>query len=275
MATRRSQLALARMHQAKSFVMLANKYSPTKSISGYWAEEKIDGVRARWTPEGFRSRSGRLYPTPSAILDTMRAHFGDVPLDGELHAGRGNFQRAVSVVRNSHSTATDWKAITYTVFDLVTPDPCAQRRRELGQLVDAQQCPFVQLVPYFGRVETPDDVESALRKALAVNCEGIILRQAAAPYRFGRSNALLKYKRWKTAEAVVRSFQWGEGKHAGSVGALLCSWPDGSDLFGIGSGLSDVDRLRAVDWVGRTVIFRYFELTEDGLPRFPSFVRVK
>eukprot|EP01114_Cavostelium_apophysatum_P015998 TRINITY_DN4483_c0_g1_i3.p1 TRINITY_DN4483_c0_g1~~TRINITY_DN4483_c0_g1_i3.p1 ORF type:complete len:160 (+),score=48.71 TRINITY_DN4483_c0_g1_i3:234-713(+) len=51
---------------------------------------------------------------------------------------------------------------------------------------------------------------------------------------------------------------------------LLCRWQMGK-LFSVGSGLTDKER-DSPPKVGTIITYRYQNLTEDGVPRFPSYV---
>ena len=103
--------------------------------------------------------------------------------------------------------------------------------------------------------------------------EGLMLRQPGSKYVAGRSTTLLKVKTFHDAEAVVLGHQAGAGRHKGRLGALLVRLPDGTE-FAIGTGFSDRERENPPA-VGATVTFRYQELSEAGVPRFPSWVGVR
>jgi len=65
----------------------------------------------------------------------------------------------------------------------------------------------------------------------------------------------------------------GQGKYDGVLGALQCQTEAGKQ-FEIGSGFSDEDRKRI--WKNRKdlpkfVNYKFQNLTEDGIPRFPIF----
>jgi DNA ligase-1 len=100
-----------------------------------------------------------------------------------------------------------------------------------------------------------------------------MLRQPASKYVAGRSSTLLKVKTFHDAEAVVTGHQAGTGKHSGRLGALLVRLADGTD-FAIGTGFSDRERANPPA-IGQTVTFRYQELSDGGVPRFPSYVGVR
>jgi DNA ligase-1 len=99
-----------------------------------------------------------------------------------------------------------------------------------------------------------------------------MLREPGSRYEAGRSSTLLKVKRFLDAEARVVEHLPGAGRHKGRLGALGVVLPDGT-LFSVGTGFSDAQRENPPP-VGSLITFRYQELSDGGVPRFPSFVRV-
>lgn len=57
------------------------------------------------------------------------------------------------------------------------------------------------------------------------------------------------------------------------MGALLVELPDGT-RFAVGTGFSDAER-RNPPPKGSVITFRYQELSDGGVPRFPSYVGVR
>ena len=102
--------------------------------------------------------------------------------------------------------------------------------------------------------------------------ESLRLRHPSSPYEVGRSTTLLKVKTFHDAKAEVVGCQPGKGKNKGKLGALLMKLEDGTS-FSLGTGFSDRERENPPA-IGCKVTFRYQELTDGGVPRFPSFVRV-
>ena len=96
-----------------------------------------------------------------------------------------------------------------------------------------------------------------------------MLRQPESLYVVGRSSTLLKVKSFRDDEAVVIAHIAGTGRHKGRMGALQVRLADGTE-FAIGTGFSDKERDNPPA-LGSTVIFRYQELTDGGVPQFPSF----
>ena len=98
-----------------------------------------------------------------------------------------------------------------------------------------------------------------------------MLHHRQAAYRSGRSGDLLKLKRFDDAEAVVLGYKPGKGKYQGMVGSLKVRSEDGREFY-IGSGLKDAQR-REPPALGNVVTYRFQGLTDNGLPRFPVFLR--
>jgi DNA ligase 1 len=123
-----------------------------------------------------------------------------------------------------------------------------------------------------GRCRGLAHLREELARVEALGGEGLMLRQPGSAYETGRSFTLLKIKSFHDAEAVVLAHQSGKGRHKGRLGALAVRLPDGTE-FSVGTGFSDAERA-APPPLGSTITFRYQELSDGGVPRFPSFVRV-
>lgn len=249
-------------------LLLAESWDNAADLTDWWMSEKLDGVRAYWDGKQFLSRQGNLYHAPDWFLEGMPA----VPLDGELWIDRKKFQRTVSIVRRQDKNDL-WKEVKYLVFD--APAAAGSFEDRLAFLRD-------QILRGAGRFTQLHAQErcrnlAALRAELtrieALGGEGLMLRQPGSKYVAGRSATLLKVKTFHDAEATVVGHQPGEGRHKGRLGALLVRLADGTD-FAIGTGFSDRERERPPG-VGAIVTFRYQELSEAGVPRFPSWVGVR
>ena len=65
----------------------------------------------------------------------------------------------------------------------------------------------------------------------------------------------------------------GAGRHKGRLGALQVELPDGT-RFSVGTGFSDAERENPPP-IGSVITFRYQELSDGGVPRFPSYIAVR
>jgi DNA ligase-1 len=100
-----------------------------------------------------------------------------------------------------------------------------------------------------------------------------MMRKPGSLYVAGRSDTLLKVKSFHDAEARVIEHSAGTGRHKGRLGALVVELPDGT-TFNVGTGFSDRER-EEPPAIGAVITFRYQELSDGGVPRFPSYVGVR
>ena len=249
-------------------VLLAESWDNAADLSGWWMSEKLDGVRAYWDGKQFISRQGNLYHAP----DWFVAGLPSVPLDGELWIGRKKFQRTVSVVRRQDKTDL-WKEVSYLVFD--APAATGGFEDRLAYLKDTLSGHTLAHVrPHAHELcKSIDCLRAELTRVESLGGEGLMLRQPGSKYVAGRSSTLLKVKTFHDTEALVIGHLPGAGRHKGRLGALQARLPDGTE-FSIGTGFSDKERSNPPP-IGATVTFRYQELSEGGVPRFPSYVAVR
>ena len=120
---------------------------------------------------------------------------------------------------------------------------------------------------------------------VAQGYEGIMIKDALAPYESKRSTNWMKWKPVITVDLEVVNVEEGTGRNAGRLGALVCQGiDDGREIHvNVGSGLSDGDR--DAFWadrdslLGHTVEIKADAITQnqDGTYslRFPRFERFR
>lgn len=250
-------------------ILLANVYREGIDVGAYLVSEKLDGVRAIWDGEHLRFRSG----LPVAAPEWFIAALPKVPLDGELWAGRGTFERLSGIVRKAVPVDEEWRQVRYMIFELPgAPGDFATRARQIESVVQSAQLPWLQAIEQRPAVDRRQ-VAKMLADVLKAGGEGLMLHRADASYETGRSDTLLKVKPWLDAEGVVVAHLPGKGRHAGRLGAVRLRLPDGRHLS-IGTGFTDAQRDDPPP-LGSVVTYRYRELTASGLPRFASFLRIR
>jgi DNA ligase 1 len=258
-----------------SLVMLAKTYAG-QDPTGWWMSEKLDGVRLLWTGAEALSRNGKLI----AIPDSLWAQLPAIALDGELWLGRGRFQETVSIVRRQTPDAR-WDRIQYRIFDApLVAGGFEVRLNAARQAIDFAR-PGVAVLEQV-RCLGQEHLTETFRDAISAGAEGVMLRRPGSDYSRKRSADLLKYKPCLMGiDAMVVGHQEGLGKHTGRLGALLCTFipgqaelaklqPNYTKIFGVGTGLSDTNRENPPA-IGSTIRISCFELTDDGLPRFPVY----
>jgi DNA ligase-1 len=249
-------------------LLLAESWDGSTDPAGWWLSEKLDGVRAYWDGKQFLSRLGNLYHAP----DWFTAGLPEVPLDGELWLGRKQFQRAVSIVRRQDKNDL-WKEIRFLVFDAPAVDAeFEQRLRFVGDFMKKHGPKYADIHAH-ALCKGIDHLQQELAKVEAQGGEGLMLRQPNSRYAVGRSLTLLKVKRFQDAEGRVVGHEAGKGRHKGRLGALLVEMADGT-RFAVGTGFSDAEREQPPS-VGSVITFRYQELSDGGVPRFPSYAGIR
>lgn len=249
-------------------LLLAERWDNATDLSGWWMSEKLDGVRAYWDGKVIFSRLGNVFHAPDWFL----AGLPEIPLDGELWIGRKAFQRTVGIVRRQDKSDL-WKEVNFLAFDAPAADgPFEDRLSLVRDHVERRGASHVR-----AHEHAPCTSLAHLREELArvesLGGEGLMMRQPGSRYEVGRSLTLLKIKSFRDAEARVLEHQKGAGRHKGRLGALFVELADGT-RFSVGTGFSDAER-GAPPPIGSIITFRYQELSDGGVPRFPSYVGVR
>jgi DNA ligase 1 len=249
--------------------LLANVANAAIDPTPYLVSEKYDGVRAIWDGKTLRSRSGNLINAPAWFI----AKLPPQRLDGELWLGRGQFEQLSGYVRKTTPQDEEWRQIKYMIFELPeAPGTFEQRYQQIKQVVAATNWPQLVAVEQF-RLPNNAALKRKLNEVVRAGGEGLMLHLADAPYITGRNDALLKLKPLEDAEATVIGHLPGKGKYAGMMGALQVEMADGK-RFQIGTGFTDAVRANPPA-VGTVITFTYRGLTNNGLPRFASYLRVR
>jgi DNA ligase-1 len=249
-------------------VLLAERWDNETDLSGWWMSEKLDGVRAYWDGKQFLSRLGNVYHAPDWFLEGLP----EVPLDGELWLARKAFQRTVSIARRQDKS-DHWRELRYVVFDAPAHGAHFEARMAFFQEVIAKRKPPFAVAHPHEVCRDLDHLRRELARVEELGGEGLMIRQPRSKYEVGRSLTLLKVKSFRDAEARVLEHQAGAGRHKGRLGALFVEMADGT-RFAVGTGFSDAEREDPPP-VGSVITFRYQELSEGGVPRFPSYVGVR
>ena len=266
LASQPAAYATTPLHTAPA-PMLASRITGDIDITAWLVSEKLDGVRARWDGRQLVTRAGNRIDAPAWFTAGWPAQ----SMEGELWIGRGRFQEISDLVRALQPDVSAWRQVRFMAFDLpASPHAFASRTRELRVLVERTASPRLQRISQLHFSERAQ-LDAWLNAVTGGGGEGLMLHHANAHYRAGRTDHLLKYKRWNDAEARVVGYRPGKGKYDGMVGALLVVDARGR-RFALGSGLRDADRATPPA-VGSTVTFRYDGVTAKGTPRFARYLR--
>jgi DNA ligase-1 len=103
--------------------------------------------------------------------------------------------------------------------------------------------------------------------------EGVVVRDLNAPYIAKQTSKVLKVKSFYETEYKVLGYTQGKGKYKGMMGAIKCELKNGK-IFKIGSGFTKEERKNPPK-IGDILTFNYKEMTKNGVPIFPVFMRVR
>lgn len=250
-------------------ILLAKVYNNNIHLENYWVSEKLDGVRAFWNGKQFISRRGNIFHAPKWFTKVLP----QLSLDGELWLGRGRFEELSGIVRRQNPTDSDWKNIYYMVFDLPhSPSVFNVRLKQLDKIITEINSKHIQLIKHY-KVATHLNLQKQLNTLVAQGAEGLMLHAGASLYKSGRHNDLLKLKKYDDAEAIVLKHLPGKGKYKGLMGSILVENRD-NKRFKIGTGFTDAER-KHPPAIGSTISYKYTGLTNHGIPRFASYMRIR
>lgn len=149
-----------------------------QNIDGWLMSEKLDGWRAFWTGSEFVTREGNILDAP----EWFKAGMPTVMLDGEIFAGRGEFNQIQTLM------ASGWHWLTFQVFD--APEVVAPFRARLKFLAGVALPSHASLVPHVRCRDTQHMIEAA-EAVVSDGGEGVVIRNPRAMYEQGRTlNAL-------------------------------------------------------------------------------------
>ncbi len=250
-------------------VYLESLNSDSNKIQQYWISEKLDGVRGRWTGSKLLTRQGNIIITPNNFTQ----NWPKVALDGELWLKRDSFDQVSGIVRRKVAKESDWQNIRFMVFDLPHHQGnFSQRLIAIKALINSTKSPTLTMIKQT-KVLNTSTLKALLDKVVTKKGEGLMLHHQDALYTIGRSSQLLKLKKHLDSEAEVLAYIEGKGKYTGKMGALLVKTLDGI-TFKIGSGFSDQQRMTPPP-IGCIITFKYFGKSQNRVPRFASFMRIR
>lgn len=249
-------VALAATFDAAKHRNIFSPGGPTRKVM-----RKLDGVFFHWTGVAMFTRpdrggGARSIDIPSSIASVLPP----LAVTGEMHMGPRNFDASSGAVRRR-----DFSGLTFEVFDVVEDSWRAMLFTERMQKLRETHPPtgpyrIVELHSCAGM----HDVDRLFAESQRDGEEGIIIR-SDEPYRTGRSDAILKYKKHLSLDARVVAHKPGKNEAVGSLKCVLLS--TGAEFFVV------PQNRRHPPPIGSVVQFDCQELTSQGTPRFPVRAR--
>jgi DNA ligase-1 len=269
--------------------MLASKWEDSKDKITYpiFSQPKLDGIRCIVTKDGMFSRNGKPIISAPHIIESLSEVFEvypDMVLDGELYADKfaNDFNKIVSLVKKTKPTDADLKEskknIQYWIYDL--PDNHIQFGDRCDRLHDLFKA-FDSFTKHCIEVETTlcmseDDVIDLYEEYVDAGFEGQMLR-LNGKYENKRSKNLMKHKSFIDEEYIIKGIVEGEGNRTGTAGYMVFETADGkpfkSNVKGTWEETAEMLKNKK-KLIGKQATIKYFNLTPDGIPRFPYVINI-
>ena len=266
--------------------MLAAKWEDYKDKIQYpiYSQPKLDGIRCIVTKDGMFSRNGKPIISAPHIGKSLNFLFESNPnliLDGELYADKfaNDFNKIVSLVKRTKPTADDLKEsaknIEYHIYDIPS----------VSETFDGRLEALNELFQYFPKcvklVETHNannelEVMELYGEYVDKGFEGQMLR-LDSKYENKRSKSLLKHKSFIDEEFTIKDICEGEGNRTGTAGYMVFETADGKPFKSNVKGTWDetAEMLKSKKkLIGKQATIKYFNLTPDGIPRFPFVIGI-
>lgn len=264
--------------------MLAKDFNEHQDKVKYpcFVQPKFDGIRcmAYWVGDELvlMSRAGKPLDVPHVKASLEEKLPKNGVLDGEFYIHGKNFQEITRLVKKVRPDSIE---LEYHVYDGFLRDaedePFSQRCWRVQNLLVDPEYPDDDLPAHVKLVERQpanslEEVNELHRKFVEDEYEGAIIRNLEGSYKLKhRSVDLLKLKSFSDAEYKVVGYEVGSGRFAG-VPIWVCETPEGKTFSVVCKGTMEEkadDLENAKNLIGKWLKVKYFELSEDNVPRFP------
>lgn len=246
-----------------------------------FSQPKLDGIRCIVKEDGMWTRKGKLILSAIHVYEDLKPLFEknpDLILDGELYCDKlaNDFNKIISLVRKSKPTKEDLREskqiIKYHVYDLPSSSwNFYDRYQELQDLRLPDSCVIVPTEI----IQKQEEITQWYEKYMDAGYEGQMIR-TDSPYVNKRTDGLLKDKQFIDQEFTILGVVEGNGNMAGKVGKLTFEIK-GKKFEAAVNGDWDylAKLLKAKNIIGKQATVKYFNLTPDGIPRFPKVIAIR
>lgn len=264
--------------------MLAHDFEKYKTKLTYpvISQPKLDGVRAIVQESGMKSRNGKPHISAPHIRQSLENLFKENPdlvFDGELYAHKDtcDFNKIISCVRKTKPKLQDLeeskKYIQYWIYDLPSHTGTFKERYEALKNMNLPECCVL-----VESTVSPDEknIMDLYSQYMGDGYEGQMVRVIDSVYENKRSKSLLKHKTFYDQEFTILSVNEGSGKLINKVGNMTFEI-DGKKFNAAVNGDHEYLEMlfKSGKLVGKQATVKYFELTTDGIPRFPKVIAVR
>jgi DNA ligase-1 len=265
------------------FPMLASDFQKFKHKITYpvYIQPKLDGYRMIFNTQNksCNSRQGKpfdaikrngLYKELCSIKET-------VILDGELYKHGGVFEH-LGMLRKKKLNESDYQKleqIEYHVYDYVDETKSYKQRFDfLKNFFSKNSFKHIRLVDT-RTVSSENEVKEQHLAFIKDSYEGSIVRTVSGKYRCkARSQDLLKFKDFIDSEYKIVGFTQEQDTASNKELVIWICINENGDKFNVRPKGTREERnklyQRGQEFIGQLIQVKYFELTDSGIPRFPT-----
>lgn len=237
-----------------------------------FVQPKLDGMRCLNNVKyPMTSRANKEINTLPHLLSFAKEV--GLKLDGELYAHGLTFQENISLIKKYRAGMSE--QIKFHVYDIAMDASFEERHNmiidTLAPYVNNEGVgELVELVPTY-KCFSETDIKKYHQQFISEGYEGTIIRHTEDGYKFnGRSRALLKYKDFIDEAYTITDVVPLDGYP--DMGQFECTMDSGYTFKAQAKGSFEYRReilANKQEYIGKTAEIRFFEFTDDGIPRFP------
>jgi DNA ligase-1 len=265
-----------------TFPMLANDFAKYKNRIVYpvYVQPKLDGYRMLYNSvtKYCNSRQGKEFGAVknTTLYNELQKITDKVILDGELYKHEGIFEH-LGILRKKKLSKEDLQkleTIEYHVYDIVDETKTYKERYTwLKSFMEKNNFTKIRLVDT-KLIGSEDDLKKVHLANVENSYEGSIVRIPSSKYRCkARSQDLLKYKDFQDSEYKIVDFTF-EQDTASDKNLVIWVCESSNGNFNVRPKGTKEERAelynRGSEFIGQQLHVKYFELTEMGIPRFPT-----
>lgn len=265
------------------FPMLASDFQKFKHKIKYpvYIQPKLDGYRMIFNSQNksCNSRQGKPFDAikRNSLYKELCSIKESVILDGELYQHGGVFEH-LGTLRKKKLDESDYQKleqIEYHVYDYVDEKKTYKERFDfLKNFFSKNSFRHIRLVETC-IVSSENEVKDRHLAFVKDSYEGSIVRTVSGKYRCkARSQDLLKFKDFTDSEYKIIGFTHEQDTASNKDLIIWICINENGDKFNVRPKGTKEERntlyQRGQEFIGQQIQVKYFELTDSGIPRFPT-----
>lgn len=276
--------------------MTANIYKPEKIdfSNTVFVQPKLDGFRFKAYLDSndettciMKTRGNELYKRLTHLKDLFVLILNKLPkgfmLDGEIYLHGENFSKIQSLITNENSDDSELQAY---IFDIIPSteslDMSFEERFEfLSRIITSfkfnnKEINSIVIVDTI-KISNIDELNYHFDEFIKLGFEGIMIRKGNSKYKPGRSNDLLKLKKFMTDEGVIIDIEPGKNNFKDKA-CLIIKDSLGIEIRMIHKG-TDAEKREFLNnkdnYIGKRYQFSFQERNPStNIPRHPVGIRL-